>query len=103
MLNRSAIVVKPKQPFLDWLHTADPTSDRLTLADLSRESTIYLIPEYDTEVDVHESCANRARRFSWSNWRAGSEIKRPGRTTQIRCLLSLVRVPTSFDAGRPIR
>src|ERR1035438_5810519 len=23
MLNRSAIVVKPRQPFLDWLHTAD--------------------------------------------------------------------------------
>jgi hypothetical protein len=25
MLNRSAIVVKPRQPFLDWLHSADPT------------------------------------------------------------------------------
>lgn len=25
-LNRSAIVVKPKQRFLDWLHAADPTS-----------------------------------------------------------------------------
>ena len=28
-LNRSAIVVKPKQPFLDWLHAADPTSQEL--------------------------------------------------------------------------
>ncbi len=54
MLNRSAIVVKPRQPFLDWLHTADPTSHRLTLPDLARESTIYLIPECDTEEDVHE-------------------------------------------------
>jgi hypothetical protein len=25
-LNRSAIVVKPKQPFLDWLYRADPTA-----------------------------------------------------------------------------
>jgi hypothetical protein len=25
-LNRSAIVVIPKQPFLDWLHAADPTT-----------------------------------------------------------------------------
>jgi hypothetical protein len=24
-LNRLAIVVKPKQLFLDWLHAADPT------------------------------------------------------------------------------
>ncbi len=54
MLNRSAIVVKPRQPFLDWLHTADPTSHRLTLRDLTREPTIYLILECDTEEDVHE-------------------------------------------------
>ena len=54
MLNRSAIVVKPRQPFLDWLHTADPTSRRLTLGDLVREPTIYLIPECDTEEDVHQ-------------------------------------------------
>ena len=54
MLNRSAIVVKPRQPFLDWLHNADPTSHRLTLRDLTREPTIYLIPECDTEEDVQE-------------------------------------------------
>jgi hypothetical protein len=30
-LNRSAIVVKAGQPFLDWLHVADPTSRTLTL------------------------------------------------------------------------
>ena len=45
-LNRSAIVVRPKPPFLDWLHAADPTSVTLTLADLGREPTIYLVPEY---------------------------------------------------------
>jgi len=47
-LNRSAIVVKPKQPFLEWLHAADPTSHDLTLLDLIQEPTIYLIPECDT-------------------------------------------------------
>jgi len=54
MLNRSALVVKPKQPFVDWLHNADPTSHKLTLRDLTREPTIYLIPECDTEEDVRE-------------------------------------------------
>jgi hypothetical protein len=33
-LNRSAIIVRPKLPFLDWLHAADLTSAALTLADL---------------------------------------------------------------------
>ena len=52
MVNRSAIVVKPRQPFLDWLHAADPTSRELTLLDVAQKPTIYLIPECDTEQDV---------------------------------------------------
>jgi len=44
-LNRSAIIVRPKRPFLEWLHAADPTSAALTLADLALERTIYLVPE----------------------------------------------------------
>ena len=60
LLNRSAIVVRPRQPFLDWLRDADSTSINLTLLDLVREPTIYLIPECDSsdEVDevLHELC-----------------------------------------------
>jgi hypothetical protein len=48
-VNRSALVVIPKQPFLDWLRFADPDdppdTDTLTLEDLRTEPTIYLIPE----------------------------------------------------------
>jgi hypothetical protein len=53
-VNRSAIVVKPKQPFLDWLHATDPTSLELTLLNLTRDPMIYLIPECDTNEDVAE-------------------------------------------------
>lgn len=53
-LNRSALVVKPKEPFLDWLLTADPTSRPLTLQELVREPAIYLIPECDTNAEVDE-------------------------------------------------
>ena len=59
-LNRSAIVVKPKQPFLDWLHGADSTSSDLTLRELALEPAIHLIPECDTPEEVadilHELC-----------------------------------------------
>ena len=44
-LNRSAIVVHPRLPFLEWLHAVDPTSASLTLADLGQEPTIYLVPD----------------------------------------------------------
>lgn len=56
-LNRSAIVVKPRQPFLDWLHTADPTSRKLTLRELVQEPTVYLIPECDTDEEVADVLA----------------------------------------------
>jgi hypothetical protein len=36
-LNRTGVMVIPKQPFLDWLRQIDDTSDELTLADLARE------------------------------------------------------------------
>jgi hypothetical protein len=52
-INRLAVLVMPAQPFLDWLHRADPTSAELSLEDLRREPTIYLLPEYDTEEEAH--------------------------------------------------
>ena len=52
VINRSAVIVMPAEPFLKWLHRADSTSAELTLADLRREPTIYLLPPYDTEEEA---------------------------------------------------
>jgi hypothetical protein len=52
--NRTAIVVKPDQPFLDWLHRADPTSNELSLEDLQREPTVYLLPECESEEEARK-------------------------------------------------
>ena len=49
VINRSVVVVRPKQPFLDWLHRVDPTSGELTLKDLRRDPNVYLLPTCDTE------------------------------------------------------
>jgi hypothetical protein len=51
-INRSAVIVMPAQPFLDWLHRADSTSAALSLEDLRREPTIYLLPEYGSEQEA---------------------------------------------------
>jgi hypothetical protein len=53
-LNRTAIVVRPGQPFLDWLHAADPTSSELRLENLQREPTVYLLPDCENEKEVRE-------------------------------------------------
>jgi hypothetical protein len=53
-INRSAIVVRPRQPFLDWLRWADPTAHDLSLEDLCEEPSVYLIPESQSEEDLRE-------------------------------------------------
>jgi len=54
MINRSAIVVKPAQPFLNWLHRVDPTSAHLTLDNLRLEPTVYLLPECESKEEAIE-------------------------------------------------
>jgi hypothetical protein len=47
MINRSAIVVRAKQPFLDWLlNLPDPVGPDMTLDLVNHEPHVYLLPEY---------------------------------------------------------
>ena len=55
VINRSVLVVLPRQPFLDWLHRVDPTSGELTLEDLRRDSSVYLLPARDMEPALEKS------------------------------------------------
>src|SRR6476661_4173010 len=60
-INRSAIVVRPAQPFLDWLHRVDPTSTHLTLEHLHREPTIYLVAECEGQEQAMEFLGESVR------------------------------------------
>ncbi len=51
-IKRSALVLKPAQPLLDYLHRVNPTSTHLTLDDLRLEPTIYLLPEWETDEEA---------------------------------------------------
>jgi hypothetical protein len=59
-INRTAFVVRPGKPFLDWLHRVDPTSDELTLEDLQEDPTVYLLRECEGDEDprtcLEEKC-----------------------------------------------
>src|ERR1700730_17948737 len=104
------MVVKPRQAFLDWLHKADPTSHELTLQDVSREPTIYLIPECDTGAEVDEALRERCKEIfveqlaGWFNdetpglrivvWRPSAA----GSTSSItRCLVDLCDDPLILE------
>jgi hypothetical protein len=54
LVYRCAIVVKPLQPFLDWLIKNDPTDDQ-SLEELQDDSNIYLLPDYEDVDDIEKA------------------------------------------------
>jgi hypothetical protein len=44
MLNRSALIVRPKQPYLDWAAGLDDSGIQ---PDVEGEQTVYLVPEIE--------------------------------------------------------
>ncbi|MDR9468936.1 hypothetical protein [Marinospirillum sp.] len=60
MLNRSAISVKLRQPFVDWINNvSDSGEEEVTLDDVNQESTSYLVPELEEEEDLENLVADR--------------------------------------------
>lgn len=46
-INRSVAVIKPKQPYVDWINQLPGTEEKLTVEDLQSDCTAILIPEFD--------------------------------------------------------
>jgi hypothetical protein len=57
LVYRCAIVVKPLQPFLDWLIKIESDND-LTLSELQQDSNIYLLPDFEEVKDIEKSITN---------------------------------------------
>ncbi|WP_028534269.1 hypothetical protein [Paludibacterium yongneupense] len=84
-VDRSAAVIKPKQPFLDWLNAVPENDADLTLDSLRSDCTIVLLPEFvDPEEgvsridDMHETLF-KMELASWyedeSLWPADRSLK----------------------------
>jgi hypothetical protein len=103
-INRTAIMVRPGQPFLDWLHRADATSSELSLGDLRREPTVYLLPECENEGEARkclkEVCSQIFEEQLDGRYRVPSS--RPGRR-DLDVFDSLVRVEFPLGGGRSLR
>ena len=50
MLNRSVLILRYKQPFVDWINAADPVpTHTVKLADVNEDNTAYLIEVEDED------------------------------------------------------
>jgi hypothetical protein len=50
MLNRAALILRCRQPFVDWINAVDPSpaSHTLTLEEVNEEHTVYLVEVEDS-------------------------------------------------------
>jgi hypothetical protein len=51
MLNRSAVIVRPRKPFWDWLRAVDEDA-AVELSFDPFEATLYLVPDYEDPADA---------------------------------------------------
>ena len=50
-LNRTVVLLGPKQPFLDWLNDVDPDDEALTVEDVRDDNEVFLIPQFNDNSD----------------------------------------------------
>jgi hypothetical protein len=53
-INRSVAVIKPKQPFLDWLNALPDSNQPFTLTDLQTDCTVLLLPEFGNDLQAQK-------------------------------------------------
>jgi hypothetical protein len=54
MLNRTAIIVRYREPFVRWINEADPIPDSSDIAVEQDEQTVYLIHEIEDRSELEE-------------------------------------------------
>lgn len=49
-IDRSAVIITPKEPFLQWLNSVEQDGNQWSLNEIRSDPTVYLIPSQETEI-----------------------------------------------------
>ena len=49
-INRAVVILRYKQPYIDWVRRAGPDPIELTLEDANDDSEAFLVPTYESPV-----------------------------------------------------
>jgi hypothetical protein len=49
VINRSAAILIPKQPFVDWANSLEEEEDKYSIEDFSSDCTVILLPVIDSD------------------------------------------------------
>jgi len=50
--NRSAAIIKPQQPYVDWVNSIEDEGRKHSIEDFSTDCSVVLLPEYDPDEDA---------------------------------------------------
>jgi hypothetical protein len=51
-INRAALIVRPKQPYVDWANSVDDDGPRVILQEVRNDPSIYLVETIDFQEDL---------------------------------------------------
>ncbi|GAB7126542.1 hypothetical protein JCM19000A_10490 [Silvimonas sp. JCM 19000] len=71
IVDRSAALIRPKQPFLDWLNALPGNEVTLTLDDIRADCTVILVPEVSEPEDgisYIDDVADRLFEMELASW-----------------------------------
>lgn len=57
-INRTAVVIRPKQPFVDWLNSIPDEDIEFTLEKVSDDNITFLIPPYENPEEA-QACVRK--------------------------------------------
>jgi len=67
-LNRGMVMLRYKQPFLDWIKASNPEPFELTLEEANDDGEVFLVPEYDSDKNP-VGCTEDAVKWVEKRWR----------------------------------
>ena len=76
-INRTAVIIKPKQPFVDWLNSIPGESSDNTLESVSDDNSTFLVPEFFGPVEsLSYIKVNHGQIFEWElfGWYTEEEL-----------------------------
>ena len=65
MVNRGAVILRYKAPFIQWINEVDPLEDssKITMSNANQERTVYLVTDADAENVKDWICENHVSLF----------------------------------------
>jgi hypothetical protein len=85
LVERSTIIIKPKQPFFEWLKSIDNEDD---FSDLKDETDVYLIPDFETKEEITRWLKKNFDMIfcdQMNHWYTNEEIWTQKRTFKVFC------------------